>query len=296
MSRKKEIQVGLTVIIALAVLGWGLLWFKQAVFAGTVTVYQADFVSVGGLQSGDRVQVQGIRMGKVKDFVLQDGVVRVTFQVKDDAVLREDAIVNLTSMGIVGELLLEIMPGTGAVAPENYLFTGNVMKDMNAMMSEGAETLVEARELTREITSFMEATRGEGRLETVLDNTSAATSTLKTATEEIAPELKGLVADLRATSAAVNAAIAGPDSALVGVLTDAQVAAKAVEDLTVMLTETTESLAQIIQRLENGEGTVGRALQDDSLYAAAESTIVDMQDLIADMKARPKRYFHVSLF
>ena len=296
MSRKKEIQVGLTVIIALAVLGWGLLWFKQAVFAGTVTVYQADFVSVGGLQSGDRVQVQGIRMGKVKDFVLQDGVVRVTFQVKDDAVLREDAIVNLTSMGIVGELLLEIMPGTGAVAPENFLFTGNVMKDMNAMMSEGAETLVEARELTREITSFMEAIRGEGRLETVLDNTSAATSTLKTATEELAPELKGLVADLRATSAAVNAAIAGPDSALVGVLTDAQVAAKAVEDLTVMLTETTESLAQIIQRLENGEGTVGRALQDDSLYAAAESTIVDMQDLIADMKARPKRYFHVSLF
>jgi phospholipid/cholesterol/gamma-HCH transport system substrate-binding protein len=296
MSRKKEIQVGLTVIIALAVLGWGLLWFKQAVFAGTVTVYQADFVSVGGLQSGDRVQVQGIRMGKVKDFVLQDGVVRVTFQVNDDAVLHEDAIVNLTSMGIVGELLLEIMPGTGAVAPENYLFTGNVMKDMNAMMSEGAETLIEARELTREISSFMEAIRGEGRLENVLDNTSAATSTLKTATEEIAPELKGLVADLRATSAAVNAAIAGPDSALAGVLTDAQVAAKAVEDLTMKLTETTESLAQIIQRLENGEGTVGRALQDDSLYAAAESTIVDMQDLIADMKARPKRYFHVSLF
>ncbi len=296
MSRKKEIQVGLTVIISLAVLGWGLLWFKQAVFAGTVTVYRADFETVGGLQSGDRVQVQGIRMGKVKDFVLQDGVVRVTFQVKDKAVLHEDAVVRLTSMGIVGELLLEIMPGTGPIAPENHLFTGHVMKDMNAMMSEGAETLFEARELTREITAFMEAIRGEGRLETVLDNTSAATSTLKTATEELAPELKGLVADLRATSAAVNAAIAGPDSALAGVLTDAQLAAKAVEDLTVMLTATTESLAQIIQRLENGEGTVGRALQDDSLYAAAESTIVDMQDLIADMKARPKRYFHVSLF
>jgi hypothetical protein len=32
------------------------------------------------------------------------------------------------------------------------------------------------------------------------------------------------------------------------------------------------------------------------LYAQAESTIVAVQDLIADVKARPKRYFHVSLF
>jgi len=296
MSRKKEIQVGLTVIVSVAVLSWGLLWFKQAVFSQSVVRYRVDFESVGGLQSGDRVQVQGIRMGQVEDFVLESGVVRVTFHVNEEANLREDAKVRLTSMGIVGEMLLEVMPGSGEPVSENHLFIGHVMKDMNAMMNEGAETLEEARALTREITAFMESIRGEDRLRTVLDNTSDATMTLKTTTEELAPELKGLVAKLRATSDAVHAAVAGHDSVLAGVLVDTRTAAGSIENLTLLLTETTETLARIVQRLESGEGSIGRALDDDSLYAAAESTIVDVQDLIADIKARPKRYFHVSLF
>lgn len=296
MNRKKEIQVGFTVILAGAVLIWGLLWFKQALTAGSVTEYEVVFSKVGGLKSGDRVQVQGIRMGNVVDFRLEDGMVLVQFRVDDGADLRKDAAISLTSQGIVGEMLMEIMPGSGEPAPAGYRYEGYVMKDMNSMMDEGAATLTEARELTTEITAFMRTIRGEGRLQSMLDNTAAATEAVRASTEEIAPDMEALVREVRATNRAVRNAIAGPDSLLVGTLHDTKDAVTSLQELTALLTNTTVTLARVVERLEAGEGTVGRALQDESLYAAAESTIVDVQDLIADIKARPKRYFHVSLF
>lgn len=296
MSRRKEIQVGLTVIVSAAVLIWGLLWFKQALSSSAMVRYEVTFQTVGGLKVGDRVQVQGIRMGNVEGFEIQDGVVVVRFKVDQKSGLRRDAEVSLTSMGIVGEMLVEIMPGTGEPAPEGHRFQGRVMKDMNAMMDEGAATLVEARALTREITAFMETIRGEGRLQSMLDNTAAATQTLMESTEEIAPDVRALVAELRATNDAVRSAVAGEDSLLAGTLGDTRESMAALQELTDLLTRTTVTLADVVERLEAGEGTVGRALRDDSLYAAAESTIVDVQELIADIKARPKRYFHVSLF
>jgi phospholipid/cholesterol/gamma-HCH transport system substrate-binding protein len=296
MNRKKEVQVGITVILSVIVLVSGLLWFKQVRFAGTVHQYQVDFPRVGGLQVRDRVQVQGIRMGAVEDFEIVDGQVRVSFHVKETEPLHTDAEITLTSMGIVGEMLLEIMPGTAGIAPEGHLFQGVVMQDMNAMMNEGAATLEEARELTRELTAFMKQLRDEDRLARVLDNTAKATETILGTTEEIAPDLKSLVGELRQVTTAVNTAVAGPDSLLAGTLEGAQAAMARIDTLTTLLTQTTVTLAAMLERVEAGEGSAGRLMKDDSLYEEAEETIVMVQDLIADIKARPKRYFHVSLF
>jgi phospholipid/cholesterol/gamma-HCH transport system substrate-binding protein len=296
MNRKKEVQVGITVILSVIVLVAGLLWFKQVRLAGTVHNYQVDFARVGGLQARDRVQVQGIRMGAVNDFEIVDRQVRVSFYVKETEPLRDDATITLTSMGIVGEMLIEIMPGEGEIVPEGHLFQGEVMSDMNAMMNEGAATLEEARELTREMTAFMKQLRDEDRLARVLDNTAKATETILGTTEEIAPDLKSLVGELRAVTAAVNSAVAGPDSLLAGTLGGAQAAMARIDTLTSLLTDTTVTLAAMMERLDAGEGSAGRLMKDESLYEEAEETIVMVQDLITDIKARPKRYFHVSIF
>jgi len=296
MGSKKEIQVGITVILSLIVLIWGTLWFKQVRFSGGVDRYVAEFTTVGGLQGGDRVQVRGIRLGAVENFAIEGDVVSVRFYVDESADLRQDAKVTLSSQGIVGEMLLEILPGKGESAPDGFVYQGKVMQDMNAMMDEGAATLVEARELTTEVTAFLAELRGDGRLGNMVDETRGVMSTLQTTTEEIAPDLKALVADLSETTNTVRAAVAGPDSLLSGTLQGAEAALARVDTLTQQLVRATTLLTEMIERIEAGEGSAGRLLHDDSLYAQAESTIVAVQDLVADMKARPKRYFHVSLF
>jgi len=295
-GNKREIQVGVTVIVSLVVLVWGMLWFKQVRFAGGVEHYAVEFASVGGLQAHDRVQVRGIRLGAVEDFAMIGDKVRVHFYVEPKAGLTRDSRIALTSMGIVGEMLVEITPGAGPAAPPGHVFQGEVLKDMGAMMNEGAATLEEARTLTRELTAFMQEMRAGDRVGAIMDDTRSTMASLRATNEELTPEVKHLVADLRATTAAVRTAVAGPDSLLAGTLRGAGATLARADSLTVLLARTTASLASLVERLEAGEGSAGRMLKDDSLYAQAESTIVAVQDLLADIKARPKRYFHVSLF
>ncbi|MBU0742329.1 MCE family protein [bacterium] len=296
MGSKKEVQVGIAVILSLIILVWGTLWFKQVRFSGGIERYFVEFNSVGGLQGGDRVQVRGIRLGAVEDFDIHGDKVRVRFYLDDLADLRQDAKITLTSQGIVGEMLLEILPGKGETAPEGYVFQGRALQDMNAMMDEGTETLADTRALTREVTEFLAEIREGGRLLGVIDDTRHVMNTFERVTGDIAPDIETLVADLDETANAIRMAVAGPDSLLTGALQGAEASLARVDTLSQQLTRATTLLTEVLRRLEAGEGSAGRLLRDDSLYARAESTIVAVQDLIADMKARPKRYFHVSLF
>jgi phospholipid/cholesterol/gamma-HCH transport system substrate-binding protein len=296
MGSKREVQVGITVILSLIVLVWGTLWFKQVRFSGGVDRYVVEFESVGGLQSGDRVQVRGIRLGAVEDFGIEGDVVRVRFYVDDLADLRQDAEITLTSQGIVGEMLLEVLPGEGEPAAEGHVFRGRAMQDMTAMMDEGAKTLEDAQALTREVTAFLVELRENGRLSGTVDDTRGTMNAVRGTVEDIAPDLETLVAEMGETTRAIRAAVVGPDSLLAGTLRDAETAVARLDTLTRQVTRASTLLTEILERLEAGDGTAGRLLSDDSLYAQAESTIVAVQDLVADMKARPKRYFHVSLF
>ena len=52
----------------------------------------------------------------------------------------------------------------------------------------------------------------------------------------------------------------------------------------------------IIARIENGEGSVGKLLKDEKLYNNLTGASLQMEQLFQDMKENPKRYVHFSLF
>ena len=52
---------------------------------------------------------------------------------------------------------------------------------------------------------------------------------------------------------------------------------------------------KILTKIESGEGSVGMLLKDKKLYENLESSSKELELLIADMKARPKRYVSFSL-
>jgi phospholipid/cholesterol/gamma-HCH transport system substrate-binding protein len=56
------------------------------------------------------------------------------------------------------------------------------------------------------------------------------------------------------------------------------------------------SLQTILRDINNGEGTLGKLTQDDALYRNLNNTASDLDALISDLKANPKRYVHFSVF
>jgi len=70
LSRTREIQVGITVLVALGVTLWGVTWLKQLTLARRVRVWHVTFPQTGGLSSSDEVQVNGLKRGSVQSVAL----------------------------------------------------------------------------------------------------------------------------------------------------------------------------------------------------------------------------------
>jgi len=57
-----------------------------------------------------------------------------------------------------------------------------------------------------------------------------------------------------------------------------------------------EKAAVLLENLNNGQGTAGQLMTNDSLYKNLSSSLGSLNLLLLDMKANPKRYVHFSLF
>jgi len=52
----------------------------------------------------------------------------------------------------------------------------------------------------------------------------------------------------------------------------------------------------IVGRVEAGEGTVGKLLQDPAVHDELRITIEEVRALVNDLRENPRKYFKVSVF
>jgi len=71
---------------------------------------------------------------------------------------------------------------------------------------------------------------------------------------------------------------------------------ESLEELVGQLETLSNSMELVLRKVEKGEGSLGKLVNDDSLYKEMRTTLEDTRTLIADIKQHPKRYLKFSLF
>ena len=66
--------------------------------------------------------------------------------------------------------------------------------------------------------------------------------------------------------------------------------------LTNSLKSTTTRLDNVMAKIETGDGTMGRLINDPGVYNELRQSLARLDSLIADVKANPKRYINVKVF
>jgi phospholipid/cholesterol/gamma-HCH transport system substrate-binding protein len=110
-SRRTNIKVGITVIIALVIFIWILGWAKRITLAGDTYTVNMRFNSVSGLEIGDHITVNGVKKGKVTDISIIDEFVLVTGILPNEVKLKADAKAKVEMMDLMGGKKIEIYPG-----------------------------------------------------------------------------------------------------------------------------------------------------------------------------------------
>ncbi|HKI84679.1 MAG TPA: MlaD family protein [Candidatus Krumholzibacteria bacterium] len=293
---RQEIQVGIVVILSVIVLVAGLLFLQNVRLRQSTQLVKVHFTNVGGLATGDPVHVRGIPLGKVSDIQLVDKGVLVRCQVDGRVKIHEDAVFHISSVGLVGERILALDPGTGAaIAPENHVFEGIYDFSMPELAGQMAD-------LGDRFTEFLD--RLEKTMDT-LDEDDGLAATLREATRasrELATFFQSNQAQMQETTRNVASMTARMDDFLVahsdslGASLDRLPASMSrVDSLIARLDRVTEDSRILLAAINEQDGAVGKLIHDKELGAKVEDSILQVNALIADIRRNPQRYLHLTL-
>lgn len=279
--------LGLLVLVAGAVFLWGFFFLMGdpiGVGGDEVVVVMEDGA---GLARGNPVQLNGVKVGTVRSVRLQpEGGVTVQIKVNDDLRLPADTRA-LVESEVFGTSTIELVPGEALVALEG----GDTIQGMSRqpLPALAAELGTQARTIMASADSLL-SPKAVGDLKATAAVLPDAAQQLRAAFGELSLAAAALRRTAEEMEQAGTGAAAG--ETLAEVRSSARAATDALETMELSLT----SLASVLGKVDRGEGTLGRLVNDTTLYAEMGATLREVRSLTADVRENPKRYVTVEIF
>ncbi len=288
---KQEVSVGLMVIAAVAIFAVGVAVLTGRGFGGRDTVdVPVRFSDVLGLRVGDVVQISGVKVGRVENVVLEDvGRVMVYLRVNDDARAHADARAQVAALDLLGAKYIAYFPGKSPqMLAEGQSLTG----EREMALAEGAAGLAQrATEAIAAAQSIFSQRTADDLHMTMQAASRALDMVTKLGTGPQLQQATEAVNALRVIATRLDSILGNPSI---------KKSIDQVDELTTSLNEmaqglstTTQSLGSILKKIDEGQGSLGRAITDTALYNNLNKTLANLQALLDDVRLNPGKYINV---
>ena len=297
MSRRTEIEVGLTVLVAVGVLLWGVTWLKDFQFQRSVRIWHVMFPQTGGLGPSSEVQVNGIKKGSVHAMHLTGDGVLVDLAIASDVTLTRDSRVIIRNMGLMGEKLIGVdLRSTGGAWTQQDTIPGGYEKGIPEVMGDVALTIESVTQLSGRLAGLIEATDQHGDLTGTLKNMRGASAELQATIRETRASLKTALADFSATAKTTKALTTDREAQLGKAVDSFASAADKLDRLADRLDSLRSVMHNVATKVDRGDGTLGKFVNDRKLYNDVTATVDSLQALIGDIKKNPRKYIKLEIF
>ena len=184
----REIKVGLFVFIAfilLAVMVFSISDFYSSQAQYTYPV-RVRFSFVNGIDTGAPVRVAGVKVGEVRsvdvyrDEATQKVQVELGIRLSKDAVLEEDAVAYINTLGLLGEKYLEVIPGTPGkrVLSAGEILIGKDSVSTEKLVESSYKTVEELQKAVSSLNEVIGDPQTQNALKETLSNSKEATAQL----------------------------------------------------------------------------------------------------------------------
>ena len=328
MERRREVLVGLVVVLGIVAGVFGSIWLKGGWQRGQIQLRTAS-TSVGALVPGAVVKFRGVTVGQVESIeVLPSGeAVMVEMRVLPELVIPENAAVLLAPESVFGEWQAEILDRSEFGLPpfldypDEGVLPGAALPDFSRLTATADQI---ARNLTtiseRFEVAFTEETAQN--LKNMIDNMGVLSEGLSEIIaqqaerfEQLSEGVDASAQELGAAARAARISFAHFDSLLLGaeaetMVADAGASLRNLRGLTEDVGTSLGDLRAAAQRvdatfarveglltvLETPDGSFGRLLGDPALADGAVEALAEFRALLADIQENPRRYLNFSIF
>ncbi|WP_291122395.1 MlaD family protein, partial [Flavobacterium sp. UBA6046] len=287
-TASQKIRLGFFVIIGLLVFILAVYFIgdKQKMF-GKTNHLEAVFNNVSGLQLGNNVRYSGISVGTVRGIeMINDTTIRVDMIIDKTIFphIKKDAIATISSDGLVGNMIISILPGKGnepSVEPgdeirsQNRIRTDDLLNTLSITNKNAAALTANLLKITDTII------QGKGTLGSLINDTIMS--------KDMKETMRYLKLTSKGTSETVtklNKLITSLDNKdnVVGVIKDSAVANKIKKMVTNLNKSSTEidkvitNLNATILNVKDGKGVINHLSNDPQLVQKIDSTMTNINE------------------
>jgi phospholipid/cholesterol/gamma-HCH transport system substrate-binding protein len=216
----------------------------------------------------------------------------------------QDNPLGISSISIVlGNATTFIKSGdTIQTAPANSLL-GDFVNTLSPLGEKTQNAITSLDKVLNNINTVLDE-KNKQNLAQVLENLATTTKSLNTSLNAIETMLQKQNGSIAQTFDNVNSFtknLNDNNQKLNNIITNLDTAAKAVKDADLNKTIKTiqvavASLNISLQKLNSGNGTAAKLMNDSAFYNELQGTLKSINTLVDDVKVHPKRYINVSVF
>ncbi len=307
-----QLKVGAVILVALGILGAAIVKLGDAgnLFAKRYTL--VTFLgNTSGLRIGSGVTVAGQLAGSVKEIEFlppdTDTARNLRILVEVDRSLspqvRLDSRAKVKSIGLLGDKVFDISPGTPRFRPlhegDTLIIVPSV--DYEAVVVQASGVITEVTGLTRDLKRVTGSiSRGDGTLGQLVTNRALydqLNSTL-TSTSSLIARLEnprgtiGRMLNDPALYHSLNQTVASADTLISQMASGQGSIGKLLHDdsLYVHLVSVVERADSLVGTMASGKGTVQKLFTDEQLYDMLLKTVTELNAVLVDVRRDPRRY------
>ncbi|MFN8210470.1 MAG: MlaD family protein [Bacteroidales bacterium] len=303
-----ELKVGAVAFLTIIAFIWLYSFLKGKNLLSNSSTYYVVYNEINGLTETNPVQINGYKAGVVRKISFindKSGRLLVELSVNKDYILPKNTVAEITSASLIAGMKIRLNFGKG---PGTYNSGDTIPGQLDPTIISKLETQLDPVKdkmlsvmnsldsLLKGLNDVMTpAFRNDIRMS--MSNINSATRNVNEMLAAKDTGLKSTVADLSrfAKMLSENSAKLGKTISNLETISDTLAAADLYKTV-LNLKSTLEKTTTLLSGLNDGKGSAGKLMTNDSLYTNLNSSIKNLDLLLKDLKDHPKRYVHFSVF
>ncbi|RJE74183.1 MlaD family protein [Reichenbachiella sp. MSK19-1] len=292
----KELKVGLFTAISGAILYFGFNFLKGVNFFSNTQQFYAIYENIDGLNVSNPVIVNGFAVGRVSGIEIlqnQNNKIIVEIDIKGNLTVGKGSSAVLMNSDFLGSksILLDIK-NIAQPLESGDTIQGEVDLGLAAILNSAEPITEDIGVMISNLSEVMAGMKGTGeQIKSTLRNLDVTVSNVNTLVVEnnnhlrrTFDNLNGLLKNVDTKISQLGPLMSSADSTLNKI--NKLELEKAVNSLNMTLSQ----LETTVTDLNNGKGSLGKLLNEDSLYTNLNQAILDLDELLIHFDDNPKHF------
>ncbi len=313
MKISNETKVGAITVMAVAVLILGFNFLKGKKLWSKDTMITGKYGNVQGLQNSNPIIINGLQVGTVYKITTQKDMreILVDLNITKDINIPKNSIA-IIKPNPLGTTSVEIKLGDAVENLKNkdFILTetngglfDDVLKKVDPVLYEVRKAVSSIDTLLGKFNNILDPT-AKGNIAQVLQNMNAVTASMISSTASLNTLLNtqtGALAKSLNNVSSITSNFASNNEKINSVMSNLDKTTSKFATLNLnktldTLDKAVNQLKSIMAKVDNNNGTLGKLLNDPTMYKNLASSGNKLNLLLDDIRINPKRYISISVF